>query len=240
VIEVQGDEISTIAHDCGAISVVAVNPITLGVLKPPVEYGADIVCGDIQPLGIHMQFGGGHAGFIASRDEEKYVMEYPSRLFGIAPTAVDGEYGFGDVAYERTSFAVREKGKEWVGTAAALWGITAGVYLALMGPEGMQEIGETMMSRAKYAMLELNEIQGIKAPLFTSHHFHEFVVNFNQTGKTVMDINRALLEYEIFGGKDLSSQFPELGQSALYCVTEVHTKTAIDRLVKALKEVITK
>jgi glycine dehydrogenase subunit 1 len=66
------------------------------------------------------------------------------------------------------------------------------------------------------------------------------VVNFNQTGKTVMDINRALLEYEIFGGKDLSSQFPELGQSALYCVTEVHTKTAIDRLVKALKEVITK
>jgi glycine dehydrogenase subunit 1 len=240
VIEIQGDEISTITRDQGAISVVAVNPITLGILKPPVEYGADIVCGDIQPLGIHMQFGGGHAGFIASRDEEKYVMEYPSRLFGIAPTAVEGEYGFGDVAYERTSFAVREKGKEWVGTAAALWGITAGVYLALMGPKGMQEIGETMMSRAKYAMLELNEIQGIKAPLFTSHHFHEFVVNFDQTGKDVMDINRALLEYEIFGGTDLSSQFPELGQSALYCVTEVHTKTAIDRLVKALKEVITK
>jgi glycine dehydrogenase subunit 1 len=240
LIEVQGDEISTMAHDHGAISVVAVNPITLGVLKPPVEYGADIVCGDIQPLGIHMQFGGGHAGFIATRDEEKYVMEYPSRLFGIAPTAVEGEYGFGDVAYERTSFAVREKGKEWVGTAAALWGITAGVYLALMGPKGMQEIGETMMSRAKYAMLEVNEIHGIKAPLFNSHHFHEFVVNFDQTGKKVMDINRALLEYEIFGGTDLSSQFPELGQSAHYCVTEVHTKTTIDRLVKTLKEVITK
>ena len=240
VIEIQGDEISTIAHDQGAISVVAVNPITLGILKPPVEYGADIVCGDIQPLGIHMQFGGGHAGFIATRDEEKYVMEYPSRLFGITPTSVEGEYGFGDVAYERTSFAVREKGKEWVGTAAALWGITAGVYLALMGPKGMQEIGETMMSRAKYAMLEVNEIHGIKAPLFNSHHFHEFVVNFDQTGKKVMDINQALLEYEIFGGTDLSSQFPELGQSALYCVTEIHTKTTIDRLVKTLKEVITK
>ncbi|MGB7116779.1 MAG: hypothetical protein WBD56_11595, partial [Anaerolineales bacterium] len=100
--------------------------------------------------------------------------------------------------------------------------------------------GETMMSRAKYAMLELNEIQGIKTPLFTSHHFHEFVINFDQTGKNIMEINRALLEYKIFGGADLSSQFPELGQSALYCVTEVHTKTAIDRLVKALKEVITK
>jgi hypothetical protein len=74
-------------------------------------------------------------------------MEYPSRLFGIAPTSVAGEYGFGDVAYERTSFAVREEGKEWVGTAAALWGITAGVYLALMGPRGMVELGEAMMAR---------------------------------------------------------------------------------------------
>ncbi|MCK7522234.1 MAG: hypothetical protein MZV64_33450 [Ignavibacteriales bacterium] len=66
-------------------------------------------------------------------------MEFPSRLFGVATTCVEGEYGFGDVAYERTSFAVREEGKEWVGTAAALWGITAGVYLALMGPQGMVE-----------------------------------------------------------------------------------------------------
>jgi glycine dehydrogenase subunit 1 len=238
VIETRGDEISKIAHDHGAVCVVGADPISLGILTPPVEYGADIVCGDIQPLGMHMQFGGGQAGYIATRDEEEYVMEYPSRLFGIAPTSVPGEYGFGDVAYERTSFAVREEGKEWVGTAAALWGITAGVYLALMGPQGMVEIGEGIMARSRYAMLEIDKIKGIKAPVFQSPHFKEFVVNFDGTGKTVAEINKALLAREIFGGKDLTKEFPELGNSALYCVTEVHTQDDIDRLVSALKEVV--
>ncbi|MFH1574824.1 MAG: aminomethyl-transferring glycine dehydrogenase subunit GcvPA, partial [Acidobacteriota bacterium] len=155
MVETRGEEAAALAHAAGALCVVGANPMSLGVLAPPADYGADIVCGDIQPLGMHMQYGGGMAGFIATRDEEKFVMEYPSRLFGIAPTRVEGEYGFGDVAYERTSFAVREQGKEWVGTAAALWGITAGVYLALMGPEGMKEIGESIMTRCRYAMLEL-------------------------------------------------------------------------------------
>ena len=237
-IESHGDEISEIAHDHGALCIVGADPISLGVLTPPVEYGADIVCGDIQPLGMHMQFGGGQAGYIATRDEEEYVMEYPSRLFGIAPTSVPGEYGFGDVAYERTSFAIREEGREWVGTAAALWGITAGVYLALMGPQGLVDVGEGMMARSRYAMLEMDRIQGVRSPLFHSPHFKEFVVNFDRTGKTVADINRALLAREIFGGKDLTAEFPEMGQSALYCVTEVHTKDDIDRLVGALKEVV--
>jgi glycine dehydrogenase subunit 1 len=218
--------------------IVAADPISLGVLAPPADYGADIVCGDIQPLGMHMQFGGGQAGFIATRDEEAYVLEYPSRLFGIAPTSVPGEYGFGDVAYERTSFAVREEGKEWVGTAAALWGITAGVYLALMGPQGMVEIGAGIMARARYAALQIGSLPGVKAPLFQSPHFKEFVVNFDGTGKTAAEINQALLAREILGGKDLSQEFPELGQSGLYCVTEVHTQADIDRLVSALEEVL--
>jgi glycine dehydrogenase subunit 1 len=237
-IETRGEEISQIAHHHGAVCVVGADPISLGVLTPPADYGADIVCGDIQPLGMHMQFGGGQAGFIATRDEEKYVMEYPSRLFGIAPTCVPGEYGFGDVAYERTSFALREEGKEWVGTAAALWGITAGVYLALMGPQGMVEIGEGIMARSRYAMMALDKIAGVKAPVFQSPHFKEFVVNFDGTGKTVAEINKALLARGIFGGKDLTREFPELGNSALYCMTEVHTQDDIDRLVTALKEVV--
>jgi glycine dehydrogenase subunit 1 len=237
-IETNGQDIADIAHDHGAICVVGADPITLGVLTPPVEYGADIVCGDIQPLGMHMQFGGGQAGYIATRDEEAYVMEFPSRLFGIAPTKVPGEYGFGDVAYERTSFAVREEGKEWVGTAAALWGITAAVYMALMGPQGMVEIGEGIMARTRYAMKKLAEISGLKVPLAGAPHFKEFVVDFNDAGKSVAEINQALLRQGIFGGADLSGQFARLGQSALYCVTEVHTKADIDRLVDALgKEV---
>jgi glycine dehydrogenase subunit 1 len=237
-LETRGGEISKMTHEHGALCVVGVNPISLGILTPPADYGADIVCGDIQPLGMHMQFGGGQAGFIATRDEEAYVMEYPSRLFGIAPTSVPGEYGFGDVAYDRTSFAVREKGKEWVGTAAALWGITAGVYLALLGPQGMVDIGEGIMARARYAMKEIDGIESVRVPLLQSPHFEEFVVNFDRAGKTVTEINKALLAKRILGGKDLSKDFPELGQSALYCVTEVHSKADIDQLVDALQEVM--
>ncbi|MEJ2208727.1 MAG: aminomethyl-transferring glycine dehydrogenase subunit GcvPA [Anaerolineae bacterium] len=237
-LEAQGAEIAEIAHAHGAQCVVAANPISLGVLAPPADYGADIVCGDIQPLGIHMQYGGGHGGYIATRDEVEYVMEYPSRLFGIAPTRVPGEYGFGDVAYERTSFAVREEGKEWVGTAAALWGITAGVYLALMGPQGMAELGEGLMARARYAMERLDRIAGARAPAFQAPHFHEFVVDFSATGRTVAEINAALLERGILGGVNLSRDFAALGQSALYNVTEVHTQADIDRLAAALEEVL--
>ena len=237
-IEVHGDEISRIAHDHGALCVVSTDPISLGVLKPPAEYGADIACGDLQPLGMHMQFGGGQAGFIATKDEEKFVMEYPSRLFGMAPTSVEGEYGFGDVAYKRTSFALREGGNEFVGTAAALWGITAGVYLALMGPQGMREIGEAIIQKTHYAMLQISAIEGAKCPVFKSPHFTEFTVNFDATGRTVREINKDLLKHKVFGGKDLKKEFPQLENSALYCVTEVHTKEDIDRLVDALKEVL--
>jgi len=238
VVEARGEEVSEVAHDHGAISVVSVDPISLGVLAPPADYGADIVVGDIQALGMHIQYGGGHAGFIATRDDPTYVMQYPSRLFGIAPTAVDGEYGFGDVAYERTSFALREGGKEWVGTAAALWGITAGVYLALMGPQGMREIGEGILQRSHYAAKRLSEIPGVRVPILRGPFFKEFVVGFEGAGNTVARINRSLRKRKIFGGVDLSKGFPELRRCALYCVTEVHTKEDLDRLGASLEEVV--
>lgn len=237
-VEGQGADISRIAHAHGAQCNVYVDPISLGVLTPPAQYGADIVTGDYQSLGIHMSYGGGHAGFIATRDEERYVLEYPSRLFGIAPTRVDGEYGFGDVAYERTSFAIREKGKEWVGTASALWGITAGVYLALMGPQGMREIGEGIMQRSRYAVMTLSQINGLRCPVFASTPFKEFVVDFSASGRTVAEINQALLERGIFGGHDLTETFPALGAAALFCVTEVHTRDDIDALAQALGEIL--
>ncbi len=89
-------------------------------------------------------------------------------------------------------------------------------------------------------MQELNRIDGIKIPFIDTPHFMEFVLNFDETGMTVADINEALLGYEIFAGVDLSLEFPELGQSALYCFTEVHNKASIDRLVNALKEIVAK
>lgn len=238
-LEVNAQTISDLAHGAGALSLVGVDPITLGVVAPPADYGADIVCGDLQPLGIHMNFGGGQSGFIATRDEERFVMEFPSRLFGIAPTSKEGEYGFGDVAYDRTSFGhLREKAKEYVGTQTALWGITAGVYLATMGPRGMEEVGQTMMQNAQYAVACLNKIPGVKANALNGAFVKEFVVDFTATGKTVAEINRALLEKGIFGGKDLSGEFPALGQSALYCVTEIHTCEDLDRLAAALAQVV--
>jgi len=237
-LETQGQQISESAHAAGALSLVGVDPSSLGVLTPPSHYGADIVCGEIQGLGMHLNFGGGLAGFIASRDEEIFVMEYPSRLFGITRTSVKGEYGFGDVAYERTSFGKREDGKEFVGTHSALWGITAAVYLALMGPKGMQELGQGILQRSQYLMQRLSEIPGVKAPKFQAAHFKEFVIDFVETGKQVSEINQALLEHKIFGGRDLSSEFPDMGQCALYCVTEVHSQADLDSLVSALKTVL--
>ncbi|WP_283132741.1 aminomethyl-transferring glycine dehydrogenase subunit GcvPA [Rhizohabitans arisaemae] len=224
-------ELAELAHAAGALYVVGCNPISLGVLTPPAGYGADLVCGDIQPLGIPMQFGGGQAGFIASRDEERIVAEFPSRLFGLVPTAVDGEYGFGDVAYERTSFAVREEGREWVGTAAALHGIVAGVYLALMGPEGMREIGETIMMNTRYAMRTLAEVPGVGIPYGSAPHFGEFAVRF-RPGISAAEVNRALLAENIFGGAILS------GDTALICVSELHTRSDVDTLAAALKEIV--
>ena len=163
-------------------------------------------------------------------------MEYPSRLFGIAPTMVKGEYGFSDVAYDRTSFGKhREHGKEYVGTQTALWGITAGVYLAVMGPKGMKELGQSIMQKSQYTVKRLSEIKGVKGSRFENAYFKEFVVDFNKTGKTVKEINHELMNKGIFGGKDLSKEFPELGQCALYCVTEVHTKDDIDRLITAMR-----
>ena len=239
-IESQGQEISNLAKKYGALMVVGVDPISLGVLAPPSQYGADIVCGDLQPLGMHMNFSGGQAGFIATHNNPKFVNEYPSRLFGIIPTVKDGEYGFGDIAYDRTSFADRENGKESVGTQTALWGITAGVYLSLMGPNGMYDLGQAIMQNSQYAVMQINKIQNIRGSRITSPFFKEFIIDFNDTELTVEEINTQLLEHKIFGGKDLSKEFPQYGQSALYCVTEVHTKEDIDKLVSALSKIVTK
>jgi len=132
---------------------------------------------------------------------------------------------------------LREDGKEFVGTHTALWGITAGVYLALMGPHGMREVGEVIMHNCSYAEGRCAELHGVQVA-FNSVHFKEFVVNFDQCGKSVAEINEALLQRGIFGGKDLSGTLPELGQSALYCVTERHTREDIDRLIEALSELL--
>jgi len=238
-IETQGKEISRLLKKNKSLMIVGCDPISLGVLVPPSNYGSDLVCGDIQSLGLHMGFGGISGGFIGSADDENIIKEYPSRLFGISKTSVEGEWGFGDVLYDdRTSFGNREDGKEFVGTAAALWGITAAVYLALMGPKGMYEIGQVILQKSQYLASNLNRIKGIKTPKFNSTNFKEFIVDFNKTGKSVEKINKALMKKGIYGGKDLSKEFPEFGECALYCVTETHTQEKLDKLITELKQIL--
>jgi glycine dehydrogenase subunit 1 len=237
-IETQAEEIALLAHDVGALCVAGVDPISLGVLDAPTHYGADMVCGELQSLGVHMHYGGGLAGFVASPDEERFVSEYPTFLIGVGPTAVEGEYAFGEVVWERTSYVQRGDSKEYTGTTQNLWAIAAGAYLALLGPEGLAELGRGILERARYAAGRLGELPGARAPALNAPFFKEFVVDFGETGRTVAEVNRALRERGIFGGLDLSEQYPTLGQSALFCVTEVHTQADIDLLVDELAEVL--
>lgn len=222
----------------GALAIVGVDPSSLGVLEAPGNYGADIVVGDLQPLGMHMYAGGGQAGFIASRDEPRFVDEYPTMMISLTQAPATGEFGFGIGTLERTSYNKRHAATDYYGTTQWLWGITAGVYLSLMGAQGMRELGEGIMQRAAYAAERIGRLKGVKAPHFTGAFFKEFVVNFDRTGRRVAQINKKLLKQGIVGGKDVSHAFPQLGQSALFCITEIHGQDDIDRLAAALKEAL--
>lgn len=237
-LETQGIEIARLAHAAGALVIAQPEVASLGILESPANYGADIVCGEIQPLGMHIQFGGGCAGFIACRQEEKYIQQFPTYMYGITTSQNEGEYGWGRALNYRCSHGAREKAHEYFGTETGLWSITAGVYLALMGPQGMRELGETILQKCNYAIKKLAQVPGLKANLFGGANFQEFVVNFDDFGKSVAEINRALLQDRIFGGKDLSLDFPHLGQSALFCVTETTSQAQIDRLTKSLTSII--
>jgi len=230
-------EICRLARATGAVSIAGVDPISLGVVAPPGSYGADIAVGDLQPLGIHMSAGTGLSGFMAFRDEEAFLRECPFAIYSIVETTVAGEHTFGELLSGRTSYGVRDKAPDFVGTQTGLWAVCAAVYLASMGPQGMREVGETIVRRGHYAARRLAALPGVKLPLGEGF-FKEFVLDFSGSGRTVAEINVALLERGIFGGRDLSADYPELGQSALYCVTEIHSRSDIDRLVDALREVL--
>lgn len=235
-LEAQAGQICEAAHKVGALVIMGVDPTSLGVLEAPAALGADYAVGDYQPCGLPMSYAGTVAGFVATKDEKEFLGEYPSLLFGICKTSKEGELGFGEVFYERTSYASREKGKDFIGTTTALYGIVAGVYMALMGPQGFKELGEGTMQRVAYAKQILANIPGIKLA-FNGLSYCDFTINFDATSKSVADINASLLEHKIFGGRDLSRDFPQLGQSALYAVTEMRDKDDLDQLAAALTAV---
>ena len=237
-IETQGKEIGEIAHEKGALLSVGVEPLSLGILAPPGEYGADIVCGEGQPLGLHPSFGGASLGFLACRDDEQFLSATGHRVVSITTTKRKGEWGFLFVLPERCMYAARDKSACITGTSTFLWAITGAVYLSLLGPKGIRELAETIMKNTYYAMKRLSEVPDLKVPLFQSPHFEEFTVNVNERSGTIHNLNKTLLNYGILGGKDVSKEFPDLGNTAVYCITEMHSKEDIDRLVSTLSEVV--
>lgn len=236
VIEQDAKVICDLAHKFGAEAIVGVDPISLGVLEAPAEYGADIVVGTTQPLGVHMNCGGGVGGFIATRDEERYAREYPTLQVSLTQTTEPGEMAFGLTLFEQSSYGSREEGKDWTGNSVYLWTVANATYMSLMGPSGFEAIGKTIMERSHYAAIKIAEIPNVTVT-WRNNFFKEFVVNFDSTKLSVSEINERLLNRGIFGGKDLSKDFPSLGQSSLFCVTEIHTQEDLDLLVLALKDV---
>lgn len=237
-IEEQASEIGMLAHSNNALFVAGVDPTSLGVLKLPGEYGADVVVGEAQPLGNPMNFGGPLLGIMACRDDMGLIRQMPGRIIGLTTTQDNSKQGFCMTMQTREQHIRREKATSNICTNEALCAVASAVYLALLGTEGIHELGETVTYKANYAIRLLSDVDKVQTPLFKSAHFKEFTVNFDQSSLTVNQINQKLLHRQIQGGKDLSKEFPELGQTALYCVTEIHSKEQIRRLADALREII--
>jgi len=237
-IEAQVEDIAREAHSHGALFIVGVDPISLGVLRPPGEYEADIVIGEGQPLGNHMNYGGPLLGIFACKDDMQMIRQMPGRIIGMTTTLDGKRVGFCNALQTREQHIRRENATSNICSNEALCGVAAAVYLTLLGPKGLEELGKTIMNKTQYAMQILNKIHGVKAPLFKSTHFKEFTVNFDKTKKTVNRIHEQLLQKRIHGGKNITKEFSELGETALYCVTEVHSKEEIDNLAESLKQIV--
>ncbi|MCJ7431566.1 aminomethyl-transferring glycine dehydrogenase subunit GcvPA [Candidatus Bathyarchaeota archaeon] len=237
-IETQVDEISKETHANDALFIVGVDPTSLGILRPPGDYEADIVIGEAQPLGNPMNFGGPLLGIFTCREDMALVRQMPGRIIGMTTTQDGTKNGFCMTLQTREQHIRREKATSNICSNEALCSVVSAVYMALLGPEGLRELGETVMYNANYAVHLLSKIGGVKAPVFKSAHFKEFTVNLDETGLSVKDVNQKLLGRRIHGGKDVSSEFSELGQTALYCVTEMHSRDEIESLAAALEGIL--
>jgi glycine dehydrogenase subunit 1 len=234
-VEERAPEIASAAHAAGALLVVSVEPSTLGVLAAPADYGADIVAGDAQALGNHPLFGGGQCGFIAHRDNEAYARENPAIKISAVPSLDGTQTGYAWALLEATSYDLRGESRDFTGTSQWLWGIGAAVYLSLLGPAGLRELGEGLLARSAYAIERLGAVPGLRVPAIGRAHVREFVVGLPAGGPTVAEVNAKLRQAGIFGGLDLSGSMPWLGQATMVALTEQHTQADIDRFAEALE-----
>jgi glycine dehydrogenase subunit 1 len=223
--------IEKLVRATNALYVVAITePASLGVLAPPATYGADIVAAEGQSLGNPIGYGGPAVGLFATKGD--LVRRLPGRLVG--KTVDDrGQTGYVLTLQTREQHIRRERATSNICTNQALLALFATVYLSALGKSGFQELGEQCLRRAHYAQERICAIPGF-APLFKRPFFDEFAVT---SPLPVGDLNAALRERGIIGGYDLSADYPELGNAALFCVTEARTRDDIESLATALEEI---
>ncbi len=217
-------------HAVGGLLIVVVEPISLGLLKPPGDYGADIVVGEGQALGNGLNFGGPYLGFFACR--EKDVRKMAGRLVGQTVDA-EGRRGFVLTLSTREQHIRREKATSNICTNEALCALAAAVHLAALGKRGLRTLAELCYHKAHYAAARIATLEDYQV-WNDKPFFQEFVV---RCPAPVAAINRYLLEeWGLIGGYDLERDYPHLANHMLVCVTEVIRREEIDALVEALAE----
>lgn len=220
-------EVAEAARAAGALLVVAITEgLSLGLLKPPRE--ADIVAMEGQSFGLAPSYGGPFVGVIASR--EKYVRQMPGRLAG-QTTDQEGRRGFVLTLATREQHIRREKATSNICTNQALCALAATVHLSLLGKEGIREMAEQNVAKAQFALRELEKIPGVRRS-FSAPFFNEFAVELPRSVKIV---NAALLKSKIIGPYVMGTAYPELTKHALVCVTEMISRSEIERFAKELK-----
>ncbi|WP_096201224.1 aminomethyl-transferring glycine dehydrogenase subunit GcvPA [Bacillus sp. FJAT-45350] len=223
-------EIEKLTHSEKSMFIVSSNPVSLGLLKPPGEFGADIVVGDAQPFGIAPQFGGPHCGYFATTT--KLMRKIPGRLVG-QTTDENGQRGFVLTLQAREQHIRREKATSNICSNQALNALAASVAMTAIGKKGVKEMATQNVQKAAYAKKALKE-KGLSV-VYANPTFNEFVVN---VGKPVSKVNDELLQKGFIGGYDLGRDYSELQGHMLIAVTEVRTKEEIDTFVNELGAIV--
>jgi glycine dehydrogenase subunit 1 len=223
-------ELVEAAHAVGALVAVVINPIALGLLKSPGDFGADIVTGEGQPLGIPMSFGGPYLGLFATKQE--YVRKIAGRLVGETVDG-NGDRGYVLTLTAREQHIRRERATSNICTNQGLMALASAVYLSLVGKNGLRQVAELCYQKAHYAADRISQIPGFNL-CHDTPFFHEFAICCPQP---VDEINNLLLDHEIIGGYDLGQDYPTLKDHMLIAVTEMNTREEIDLFCEVLQEV---
>jgi glycine dehydrogenase subunit 1 len=215
-----------------ALLVVGVNPISLGMVKPPGEFGADIVIGEFQELGSPPSFGGPLNGLFACKKE--YIRKMPGRIIGLTQDTA-GRQAFCMTLQTREQYIRREKATSNICTNEALCALASAIHLGALGKSGLKELSKQNLLRGHYLATQLGQITGVSAPLFKNQHFNEFVIKLDGDSD---DILAKLRGKNILGGVPLKPHFPELGEAILVATTEVHSGEEYNNYISTLKQIM--